>query len=48
MMIYHYVIEILTIETNPKFKSINLSHSVIIVCYEWLRKLRLKIKKRTY
>ncbi|MBD74493.1 MAG: hypothetical protein CMM96_03255 [Rickettsiales bacterium] len=38
---------ILTIETNPKFKSINLSHSVIIVCYEWLRKIKIKkIKKK--
>ncbi len=33
---------ILTIKTNPKFKSINLSHSVIIVCYEWLRKNKNK------
>ena len=26
--------KILTIETNPKFSSINLSHAVMVVCYE--------------
>lgn len=36
---------VLTIETNPDFKSLNLSHSVIIVCYEWLRKNKIKRKK---
>ena len=36
---------VLTIDTNPDFKSLNLSHSVIIVCYEWLRKNKTKRKK---
>lgn len=36
---------VLTIDTNPDFKSLNLSHSVVIVCYEWLRKNKTKRKK---
>ncbi len=28
---------ILTIKANPEFSSINLSHAVIIVCYEWMK-----------
>ena len=37
---------IILIKTNQQFSSINLSHSVILFCYEWF--VRKEMKKKSY
>lgn len=37
---------IISINTNKQFSSINLSHSVILFCYEWF--MRIEMKKTNY
>ena len=46
MKIYAYSNYIFKIPVNKKFESINLSHSVILICYEIFKILKVVILKK--